>query len=166
PHALDRVWRRVRSLAGLSGLRLHDLRHNYASVAVTTGEELRTVAGLLGHTQVATTMGYAHLAEAPVIAAAGRVCGQLAEALTPSEPVTPIQPRPPRLRSRRSARSKPPKPTLDSLSDAERLWEPHIQAFRKGRLKLTEFCKERGLDPQQMRPFLAKHYQRAKGAAS
>ena len=53
-----------------------------------------------------------------------------------------------------------------SLSDAERLWEPHIQAFRKGRLKLTDFCKERGLDPQQMRPFLTSHYRRAKGEGS
>ena len=123
------------------------------------------MAGLLGHTQVSTTMGYAHLAEAPVIAAARRVCGQLAEALTPDEPVAPIQPRPPRLRRRQAAGSRPVAPSLDGLSDAERLWEPHIQAFRKGRLKLTDFCKAHGLDPQQMRPFLAKHYQRTKGAA-
>jgi len=43
--------------AGLDGLRLHDLRHNYASVAVNIGEELRTVAGLLGHSQMTTTRG-------------------------------------------------------------------------------------------------------------
>ena len=110
-------------------------------------------------------MGYAHLAEAPVIAAAGRVCGQLAEAMTPDEPVTPIQPKPARPKSRRPARRRPVEPMLDRLSDAERLWEPHIQAFRKGRLKLTDFCKAHGLDPQEMRPFLAKHYQRTKGAA-
>ena len=63
----------MRERAGLDGLRLHDLRHNYASVAVNVGEEVRTVAELLGHSQMTTTQGYAHLADRPVMAAARRV---------------------------------------------------------------------------------------------
>ncbi|MEM8948917.1 MAG: tyrosine-type recombinase/integrase [Pseudomonadota bacterium] len=90
--SLDRVWRDVRRHAGLDDLRLHDLRHSYASVAVGSGEELRTVAVLLGHSQMVTTLGYAHLVDQPVMAAAQRIDNHLAEAITPSDPVEPIRP--------------------------------------------------------------------------
>lgn len=61
---LKRVWGHARTMASLEGVRLHNLRHSYASVAVSIGEELRTVSSLLGHTDLASTMGYAHLADA------------------------------------------------------------------------------------------------------
>ena len=76
--SLGRVWRDVRRHADLDGLRLHDLRHSYASVAVGAGEELRTVAVLLGHSQMVTTLGYAHLVDQPVMAAAQRIDDHLA----------------------------------------------------------------------------------------
>ena len=69
---LDKVWYRVRHRAGLADLRLHDLRHGFASVAISSGEPLRTVSGLLGHSDLQTTAGYAQFAEAPVRAAAAR----------------------------------------------------------------------------------------------
>jgi len=56
--------------AGLSGWRIHDLRHAFASYAVSSGKSLPIIGAILGHTQAATTQRYAHLAENPVAAAA------------------------------------------------------------------------------------------------
>jgi len=71
PIKLVKPWQVIRRKAGLEGLRLHDLRHSHAAVAVGSGEGLRIVAGLLGHADIETTFGYAHLAEEAVFAAAG-----------------------------------------------------------------------------------------------
>ena len=54
-------WHRIRSEAGLDDVRLHDLRHNYASIAIRSGESLTTIGRLLGHHQPASTLRYAHL---------------------------------------------------------------------------------------------------------
>ena len=54
-------WRRVCRDAGLEGVRLHDLRHTYASSLVSRGVSLHIVGRLLGHTQPQTTARYAHL---------------------------------------------------------------------------------------------------------
>ena len=75
PVAPDRVWHGIRRSAGLSHLRIHDLRHSHAAAAVNSGFDLRIVAGLLGHADIKTTFGYAHLAEAPLFAAANRGFG-------------------------------------------------------------------------------------------
>ena len=55
-------WTRIRETAGLSDVRLHDLRHSFASFLVNEGVSLYVVQGLLGHTQARTTQRYAHLA--------------------------------------------------------------------------------------------------------
>jgi integrase len=55
-------WFRIRERAGLLDLRLHDLRHSFASFLVNKGVSLYVVQGLLGHTQARTTQRYAHLA--------------------------------------------------------------------------------------------------------
>lgn len=78
---LDKVWHKVREGADLPTLRLHDLRHGFASVAISSGEPLRTVSGLLGHSDLQTTAGYAQFAEAPVRDAAARVAIHLESAL-------------------------------------------------------------------------------------
>jgi integrase len=70
---LQHPWRRVRSKADLAGMRIHDLRHSYASGALALGEGLPMIGKLLGHTQVQTTARYAHLARDPVKTAGGRV---------------------------------------------------------------------------------------------
>ena len=67
---LQHPWRRIRGLAGLDDVRIHDLRHTYASIAVSGGMPIQMVGRLLGHTQIQTTMRYAHLADDPVRAAA------------------------------------------------------------------------------------------------
>jgi integrase len=61
---------------GIMDVRLHDLRHTYASVLVGNGISLPIVGALLGHTQVQTTMRYAHLADDP-LRAATEIAGQV-----------------------------------------------------------------------------------------
>lgn len=71
-HASDfqHPWRRIRKRAGLDDVRIHDLRHTYASNAVSSGMPIQMVGRLLGHSQIQTTMRYAHLADDPVNRAA------------------------------------------------------------------------------------------------
>ena len=54
-------------------MRIHDLRHTFASIAVSSGLSLPIIGRLLGHTQAATTHRYAHLADDPLRAATERV---------------------------------------------------------------------------------------------
>ena len=67
------LWFTLRKRAGIDDVRLHDLRHNYASQAVLNGVPLPTVARLLGHQQVSMTLRYAHVADREVEAAAERI---------------------------------------------------------------------------------------------
>ena len=75
-------WSRIRREAGLDGLRLHDLRHNWASVAAMNGVDMVTIAKLLGHALVETTERYAHLSDRSVAGAADRVSSRIQAALT------------------------------------------------------------------------------------
>ncbi len=70
---LRKPWQRIRKQADLEDVRLHDLRHSFASVAVGLGESLHMTGKLLGHSQAQTTQRYAHLADDPVKAATERV---------------------------------------------------------------------------------------------
>jgi integrase len=74
-------WQRVAARAGLPGVRIHDLRHSYASVAVSDGVSLNVTAKLLGHRQSRTTERYAHLSDDPVRAAAERTARRIADAM-------------------------------------------------------------------------------------
>ena len=60
---LQKSWRRIRKKAGLDDLRIHDLRHTFASQAVMNGTPLAMVSKLLGHSKITTTMRYVHLAD-------------------------------------------------------------------------------------------------------
>ncbi len=82
-HATDiqPPWQRIRKKASLEHVRIHDLRHTYASNAVMQGVNIVVVGRLLGHTQIQTTMRYAHLADKPVRDAAAQVAGSLGKAL-------------------------------------------------------------------------------------
>ncbi len=75
---LKKPWQRIRKQAGLVDVRLHDLRHSFASVAVGLGEGLPMIGKLIGHTQAQTTHRYAHLAADPVKAATERVGAAIA----------------------------------------------------------------------------------------
>ena len=78
---LGKVWRRIRKSAGLTDMRLHDLRHSYASVAAARGGSLPMIGKLLGHTQWQTTARYAHLAADPIRELNEKVGDALAEGL-------------------------------------------------------------------------------------
>jgi integrase len=91
PHVLGRhrgttfieaPWRRIRTAAGLGDVRLHDLRHAFASVAASAGLALPIIGKMLGHTQAQTTQRYAHLASDPVKAAAAAVAAKIAAAMS------------------------------------------------------------------------------------
>ncbi|HVB16503.1 MAG TPA: site-specific integrase [Stellaceae bacterium] len=78
---LEKPWRAIRQPAGLDDVRLHDLRHAFASVAASSGMGLPIIGKMLGHSQPATTARYAHLASDPVKAAAAVVAGKIAAAM-------------------------------------------------------------------------------------
>jgi integrase len=79
---LEKPWRSIRKASGLDDVRLHDLRHGFASVAVASGMGLPIIGKMLGHSQPATTARYAHLASDPVKAAAAAVAGKIAAAMS------------------------------------------------------------------------------------
>ena len=76
--SMNASWLVVRKEAGLKDVRIHDLRHSFASRALALGESLPMIGKLLGHRQVQTTARYAHLARHSVKAAARRIEDSLA----------------------------------------------------------------------------------------
>lgn len=79
---ISRVWQRVRQAAELADVRLHDLRHSFASNIVNAGGSLPMIGVILGHKNVSTTARYAHLAADPVKLVADRAAGSIAAALS------------------------------------------------------------------------------------
>ncbi len=78
---LQKVWARIREQAGLSDVRLHDLRHSFASVGAASGDSLLIIGKLLGHKTASSTSRYAHLADDPLKAAADRISQQIDAAM-------------------------------------------------------------------------------------
>jgi integrase len=78
---LKKPWTAVTGAASLSGLRIHDLRHSFASVGAGAGLGLPIVGKLLGHTQAATTQRYAHLDADPIRRAADAIGATISAAL-------------------------------------------------------------------------------------
>ena len=63
---LRRFWLKMRSEARIEDVRIHDLRHTFASLLVSGGASLEMIARLLGHSQMSTTQRYAHLMDTPL----------------------------------------------------------------------------------------------------
>ena len=76
-------WYRVRERAGLDDVRLHDLRHSFASRALALGEDLTMIGKLLGHRKIQSTARYAHLARDSVKEAAAVVAASIAADILP-----------------------------------------------------------------------------------
>jgi integrase len=79
---IDKAWARLCQRAGLAGVRIHDLRHSWASAGAAAHLGLHVIGKVLGHSSTSTTQHYAHLADDPVRAAAERVSGDIAAAMT------------------------------------------------------------------------------------
>ncbi len=79
---LPRVWEAIRNRAGLNDVRLHDLRHSFASVGAGAGMGLAVVGKLLGHRDPKTTARYAHIADDPAKAAADRISASVQQLLS------------------------------------------------------------------------------------
>ena len=77
---LKKPWAAIRLHAGLVGVRIHDLRHNFASTGMTGGMGLLLVGKLLGHTQASTTSRYEHLDVDPLRVATERIGARLSAA--------------------------------------------------------------------------------------
>ena len=70
---IKNAWAEIRTRAGIADVRVHDLRHSYASQLASAGLGLPVIGRLLGHTQAATTARYAHLSDDPLREATERV---------------------------------------------------------------------------------------------
>ena len=81
---LSKPWGRICKAAKLEGLRVHDLRHSFASVAAAGGESLVVIGSLLGHREARTTARYAHLADDPLRAAVDMIGTRISDALDKS----------------------------------------------------------------------------------
>ena len=78
---IEKVWQRIREAAKLEDVRIHDLRHSFASVAVAGNATLPLIGGLLGHSSPATTARYAHLSADPLRDVAEAVGNRLTAAM-------------------------------------------------------------------------------------
>ncbi len=78
---LQKIWHRLRNRAELPDVRLHDLRHSFASVGAAGGDSLLIIGKLLGHKNAASTQRYAHLGDDPLRSAANRISQQIAAAM-------------------------------------------------------------------------------------
>ena len=83
---ITHYWYRTRERAGLGDVRLHDLRHSFASRALALGEDLTMIGKLLGHGKIRTTARYAHLARNSVRDSAARVAASIAADLGTEPP--------------------------------------------------------------------------------
>jgi integrase len=78
---VKKTWTSISRVAGLEGVRIHDLRHSFASVAASSGGSLPMIGRLLGHSQAQTTQRYAHLAHDPVRQLADQASAVIAGAM-------------------------------------------------------------------------------------
>jgi integrase len=91
---LKRPWTLIRLRAGLEGLRIHDLRHTYASFGAGGGLGLPIIGKLLGHAQASTTARYAHLDSDPLRRASESIASRISVAMGegPKQPTGEVVP--------------------------------------------------------------------------
>lgn len=87
---LKRPWARICKLAEITGLRLHDLRHNFASIGAMGGLSLPVIGKLLGHLRTETTARYSHLADDPVRNANERIGNRISQSLNSGDATAAI----------------------------------------------------------------------------
>jgi hypothetical protein len=87
--SLNKTWERIRVMAGIPDVRLHDLRHSFASDALMGGVPLAIIGKILGHRQPTTTQRYAHLSDRVVRDAIEQTSNRITDAAQPAQPTTP-----------------------------------------------------------------------------
>ncbi|PTE19778.1 hypothetical protein C5F48_21090 [Cereibacter changlensis JA139] len=152
--ALDKLWREIRTELRLGDLRLHDLRHSFATTAVSAGEPLRTVGGLLGHSDLAITEGYTHLADDTLRKAAESVGAFLSATLEGKERTVA----PPAKPAAAQRRQRAPQPSAGSTRTG--MPAALVQGFARSRLLLPAYCAAHGLDPVLFRRALTAENKR------
>jgi len=75
------TWKKICKIAGLSDVRLHDIRHTFASHAVNNGYSLPIIAKMLGHKDLKTTQRYAHLHQDPISKASNDISLKIKKAM-------------------------------------------------------------------------------------
>lgn len=85
---LQAVWTRIRRTAGIEDVRIHDLRHSFASVGASNGDSMLIIGALLGHRSTKTTERYTHLSDHPLKSAADRISDEIAKQLDQTLSVT------------------------------------------------------------------------------
>jgi integrase len=90
--SLNKTWERIRVMAGIPDVRLHDLRHSFASDALMGGVPLAIIGKILGHRQPTTTQRYAHLSDRVVRDAIEQTSNRITDAAQPTQPTTPALP--------------------------------------------------------------------------
>ncbi|MCA9466896.1 MAG: tyrosine-type recombinase/integrase [Nitrospira sp.] len=88
--SVHRIWFEIREAAGLPDLRLHDLRHSFASIGVGSGASLYIIGTLLGHSLPATTARYAHLHADPLREVSETIAAQIQAAMNTQREHTPV----------------------------------------------------------------------------
>ena len=86
--SLNKTWERIRAMAGIPDVRLHDLRHSFASDALMGGVPLAIIGKILGHRQPSTTQRYAHLSDRVVRDAIELTSARISES-TPTPSAAP-----------------------------------------------------------------------------
>lgn len=79
--SLQKLWDRIRVEADIEDVRIHDLRHTFASIGINSGQNLSVIGKLLGHSKILTTQRYAHLADDPVRQASEQIGSTIAAGL-------------------------------------------------------------------------------------
>jgi site-specific recombinase XerD len=87
---VKKSWRTLCRVANITGLRLHYLRHSFASNLVSSGASLPLIASLLGHASITTTQRYAHMFVDPQRAATERVAALVTAAGKPAAELIPL----------------------------------------------------------------------------
>ncbi|WP_188822588.1 tyrosine-type recombinase/integrase [Novosphingobium indicum] len=103
--SVDFAWKKIRKAAGGPTLRLHDLRHHFASIGVTSGLDLKVVGALLGHHDIDSTLVYAHMPTSAIRRSANRVSQLIDDALSDPGAPSSTQHRPSRGRSQQRVQS-------------------------------------------------------------
>lgn len=110
------VWQQVRALAHIEDVRIHDLRHTFASYAVLEGYPIPMVSKLLGHTRISSTLRYAHVDDAQVSQSAERVGGIITGIVSVKSETQPVS-----KKRKSSLRKAKPKPKASNIMTDEQI---------------------------------------------